>query len=72
MNVLAILPAQLLETLTEGGDARLAVGFVLGNTHDNTNRARVAGLLRARGERPRYSCTADCRNELPPSDTDRH
>lgn len=72
MNVLPILPAPLLDALTERGDACLATSVVLGHAHDDTNRARVAGLLSARGERPGDSCTADCGYELPPSDAGRH
>ena len=70
--VLAVCPAQPLETLTERGDARLTVGIAFRNCHEDTDRACATGLLRAGDERQCDGRTAKRGHKLPPSDADCH
>src|SRR5262245_39029819 len=67
-KIAAERPAQLLQTLLERLDAGLRIRIVLGERHQHTDPPRPLRLLRPRRERPRSSCTAEQRDEVPPPD----
>src|SRR5262249_42485577 len=52
-DVTALRPAELLETLSERGDAKLCFRIALGKAHQYTDPPHPVRLLRARRERPR-------------------
>src|SRR5262249_16993314 len=51
-DVTALRPAELLETLSERGDAKLCFRIALGKAHQYTDPPHPVRLLRARRERP--------------------
>src|SRR5262249_61413814 len=66
-DVPALDPAELPETVAEGGNKGLSLAITLGKAHhpDPTHTNR----LRACRERPRDSCKTQYRDELTPSHT---
>ena len=64
VHVAALAPSQLLQALLERRDAGLIVRVVGGRGHQHADAPHPLRLLRARGERPRRSRTAEKRDEL--------
>src|SRR5208282_1680403 len=72
LEIAALAPTELVETLPKCLNARTCVRVVLGGRHQNANPTHPLALLRPRGERPRERSAAKGGNELPSCDVDRH
>src|SRR5262245_56054377 len=66
----AFYPAEFAQSLNESG-RHLALSRRCGRPQEPDGR-QLARLLRARRERPRSCCTAQCEYEFSPSDVDCH
>src|SRR5580704_4783353 len=72
LEIAALAPTKLVETLPKYLNARTCVRVVLGGRHQHANPAHPLALLRARRQRPRESSASERSNEFPPCDIDRH
>src|SRR5262245_45832469 len=70
-HVVTDSPAQLLQPLMEGCEARLSFSIIGDGIHEHADPPHPLRLLRTRRERPRRRA-AKRDNELPPSDIDCH
>src|SRR5262245_24415181 len=66
LNVLALFPAQCVQSVEEGSDALSSLDIIGGRVHKHPDAPQRLGLLRARDQRPRHSA-ADEYKEFPPS-----
>ena len=66
VDVLAVPPAEVRETLSECGEAFLVVGSAFVARHQHADHGHAARLLRARRARPGDECAAEERDELAP------
>src|SRR5262249_47801662 len=65
-NVLADIPAVLLQSLCECGDTGQGRRVIRGRAHEHANTPYSPALLRGGCERPRRCRAAEQRNELAP------
>jgi hypothetical protein len=59
-RVTAVGPAELLQRLYERRVAGLSFRILRGRVHENADAPHPLDLLRARRERPRCRCAAEC------------
>src|ERR1700720_2255005 len=71
LEIAALAPTELVETLPKYLKLRTCVRVVLGGVHQHANPAHPLGLLRTRRERP-CDRTAERGYKLPPCNVDRH
>src|SRR5271170_6438692 len=71
LEIAALAPTKLVETLPKYLNARTCVRVVLGGRHQHANSAHPLAL-RPRRERPRGNCAAERGYELPSCDADCH
>jgi len=67
MDVLAVLPAEVRESLPECRVARLAVGVAFAARHQHSDLGHPAFPLSTRRERPSGRCATERGDELPSS-----
>src|SRR5271170_1373879 len=72
LEIAALAPTELVETLPKYLNARTCVRVVLGGRHQHANPAHPLALLRPPRERPGDRGAAKGGNELPSCDVDRH
>ena len=72
LEIAALAPTELVETLPKYRNARTCVRVVLGGRHQHADAPHPIGLLRMRTKRPRERRAAKCGNEFSPCDVDRH
>src|ERR1039458_6350466 len=70
LEIAALAPTELVETLPKYRNARTCVRVVLGGRHQHANPPHSLGLLRTRREWPGERRPAERRNEFPPWDFD--
>src|SRR5215467_5138759 len=67
MDIVALGPAELLQSLLECHETRLRVRIVFGHIHEHAHAAHPLALLCSRRKRPCRRCTAEKGDEPSPS-----